>query len=273
MPTRCKGWMVVLLLGGTMAYALAEELTLTTYYPSPRGVYQELRTQGDVAIGRLDAPSARLEIVGASDLTGNALQVRSANQSTLLLVQNNGNAAIGASTVPAGYKLYVAGMIGSTTGGYTFPDGTVQTTAAGGSFTFPSDGSVACVAAAGAPGTRAAFPSCPAISLGTWTTITLSSSVVGSNAKVAIISSRCYGGSPSPAHTYVFFRPVGSTLNDTSWSGLMNQGCQANAELWGGGSDFDTNTTLVPLNSNKQFQVYISAPSNGTGIVSVVGYY
>jgi len=28
---------------GTTLYALAEELILTTYYPSPRGVYQELR--------------------------------------------------------------------------------------------------------------------------------------------------------------------------------------------------------------------------------------
>ena len=38
MSTKLNGWMVVLLLHGTMAYALAEEITLTTSYPSPRGV-------------------------------------------------------------------------------------------------------------------------------------------------------------------------------------------------------------------------------------------
>ena len=119
MDVRLNGWMVVLLLGGTMAYAIAEEITLTTYYPSPRGVYQELRTAGDMAIGRLDAPSARLEIVGASDSAGNALQVRSANQNTLLLVQNDGKVGIG--TPAAGYKLDVNGTVNAT--GIRLPTG------------------------------------------------------------------------------------------------------------------------------------------------------
>ena len=35
-----KPWLVVGLLLGTAVYALAEDLTLTTYYPSPRGVYR-----------------------------------------------------------------------------------------------------------------------------------------------------------------------------------------------------------------------------------------
>ena len=34
----------------------AGEITLTTYYPSPRGVYQELRTSGNVQIGSIEAP-------------------------------------------------------------------------------------------------------------------------------------------------------------------------------------------------------------------------
>ena len=42
MLTRLKGWIVLTVLLGMMAYVLAEELTLTTYYPSPRGVYNEL---------------------------------------------------------------------------------------------------------------------------------------------------------------------------------------------------------------------------------------
>jgi hypothetical protein len=33
--------MVLIVLVGTMAYAIAENITLTTYYPSPRGVSDE----------------------------------------------------------------------------------------------------------------------------------------------------------------------------------------------------------------------------------------
>ena len=45
MTSRFKGWVLFGLLLGTTAYALAESMTLTTYYPSPRGIYKELRTQ------------------------------------------------------------------------------------------------------------------------------------------------------------------------------------------------------------------------------------
>ncbi|MBI3324237.1 MAG: tail fiber domain-containing protein [Candidatus Omnitrophica bacterium] len=45
MPQRWQGWMVVGLLLGTSAAAIAEEITLTTYYPSPRGVYDQLRVR------------------------------------------------------------------------------------------------------------------------------------------------------------------------------------------------------------------------------------
>jgi len=56
-------WLVVLLLLGTLSYALAEDVTLTTYYPSPRGVYNELR-----------ANTAKIEgdlIVNGNTLLGN----------------------------------------------------------------------------------------------------------------------------------------------------------------------------------------------------------
>ena len=36
------GWLVVLMTG-VMGQALAEDITVSTYYPSPRGVYDELR--------------------------------------------------------------------------------------------------------------------------------------------------------------------------------------------------------------------------------------
>ncbi len=111
MTGRLQSWMVPLLLLGTMAYALAEELTLTTYYPSPRGVYNELRTQGDVAIGKLDAPNARLEIRGRTLGTSeNALAVGNLNGEARLVVQDDGNVGIG--TTSPGQKLHVAGPVG-----------------------------------------------------------------------------------------------------------------------------------------------------------------
>jgi hypothetical protein len=46
MSERLKNWLVFGLLVGTAAYGIAEEITMSTYYPSPRGVYNELRTVG-----------------------------------------------------------------------------------------------------------------------------------------------------------------------------------------------------------------------------------
>ena len=36
MSTRLKGWLIVGLLLATTVYCIAEEISLTTYYPSPR---------------------------------------------------------------------------------------------------------------------------------------------------------------------------------------------------------------------------------------------
>lgn len=47
-----QGWLVFAMLLGTMAYAIAEEVTLTTLYPSPRGMYAQLRVRDGVTIGR-----------------------------------------------------------------------------------------------------------------------------------------------------------------------------------------------------------------------------
>ena len=56
--------------------------------------------------------------------------------SDLMTIQDNGNVGIG-STSP-GQKLSVAGTIESTSGGFKFPDGTTQTTAASGGTSLPS---------------------------------------------------------------------------------------------------------------------------------------
>jgi len=100
MDTKLQGWMVVTLLLGTIVYAIAEEITLVTYYPSPRGVYQELRTRGDVGIGLLEAPGARLHIVQTS---GNrAFRVDDEQgDTTPFLIDQDGNVGIGISSSTA----------------------------------------------------------------------------------------------------------------------------------------------------------------------------
>ena len=57
---RTIGWAVLTLGGALTVVAVAEDVTVSTYDPSPKGVYQELRTTGDVHIGDLTAAGARL---------------------------------------------------------------------------------------------------------------------------------------------------------------------------------------------------------------------
>ena len=129
MAERLKPWLVLVLLLGTLTYALAEELTLTTYYPSPRGVYHELRASGDVAIGKLEAPGARLEIVGSgTSAATSALRVTNSEGTALLDVQNGGNVGIGTTT--PGAKLEVRGSIKMVNG--TEGPGKVLTSDSGG---------------------------------------------------------------------------------------------------------------------------------------------
>jgi len=77
MHAAMRGWLVAGLLLGTMAYAIAEDVTLTTYYPSPRGVYKELQTRettllatasGNVGIGHSSASSVDTKL----DVSGHA---------------------------------------------------------------------------------------------------------------------------------------------------------------------------------------------------------
>ncbi len=66
--TSLRSWLVPLILLGVIGYALAEDLTLTTYYPSPRGVYKEVRVTDRLAVGTT-TPTAQVEVVAPAPIT------------------------------------------------------------------------------------------------------------------------------------------------------------------------------------------------------------
>ena len=101
MERTLKAWTVGAIVLGTMAYAMAEDVTMTTYYPSPRGVYKELRSNNDtflavqggsVAIGAASA-SAKLDVTGTTLLRG-TLTLQDGTQGTdrVLMSDANGQA-------------------------------------------------------------------------------------------------------------------------------------------------------------------------------------
>lgn len=67
----------------------------------------------------------------STDSSGNALYIDNSASTPLLVARNDGNVGIGTNS-PAS-KLTVTGYINTTSGGYIFPDGTIQTTASTGS--------------------------------------------------------------------------------------------------------------------------------------------
>ncbi len=89
-------------LGDDALYALAEEISLTTYYPSPMGVYQELR----VGSGELNTPHAKLQVNKPEEDGGLAVRVTDQpNDSTPFVIDQDGNVGIG--TTDPGDPLHV----------------------------------------------------------------------------------------------------------------------------------------------------------------------
>jgi len=88
MDTKLQGWMVVTLLLGTIVYAIAEEITLVTYYPSPRGVYEELRVTERVVIGTEEVPE-KVHGRGESEETETEEEADAENQATRARAANN----------------------------------------------------------------------------------------------------------------------------------------------------------------------------------------
>lgn len=85
--------LVFLFVLSSLTFCEEEEFTITTYYPSPYGSYNELTTYSNTYLA-------------------------------------TGSGKVGIGTSSPGQKLSVAGTIESTSGGIKFPDGTTQTTAA-----------------------------------------------------------------------------------------------------------------------------------------------
>jgi len=116
-------------------------------FENANGIQVIVRGNGDVGIGTAN-PLYSLDVNGGS----NGFRAKAATTSSdgtistfenangiQAIVRGNGNVGIG-TTAPA-FRLDVAGQVRSSIGGFVFPDGTVQTTAGGGSITAVNAGS------------------------------------------------------------------------------------------------------------------------------------
>ena len=112
--SRITLWTTLGVLFALMAHAIAEDITLTTYYPSPRGVYQQLRTTdetllategGNVGIGTT-SPVNQLDVEGAA-VIGAAYSGATLAPTDGLLVQGN----VGIGTTAPVVPLDVAGGV------------------------------------------------------------------------------------------------------------------------------------------------------------------
>ncbi|MBI2885018.1 MAG: hypothetical protein HYY15_02470 [Candidatus Omnitrophica bacterium] len=104
MRTAKSSALIPVVLLGTMAYAVAEDLTLSTTYPSPRGVYRELRvgssdplpqTKATLHIRNLDAADGLAFRVDDEDDGGVTLE----RDATPFVITNSGQVGIG-TTAP-----------------------------------------------------------------------------------------------------------------------------------------------------------------------------
>ena len=121
MKTAWREWFVVGVLLATTAYVVAEELSLTTCYPSPKGAYQTLSStssshfatyEGGVGIGTADPGTAKLAVMGGN------VGIGTTNPGDFRLDVLSANGPIRISRASHG----VGGMGGILFGGYNAND-------------------------------------------------------------------------------------------------------------------------------------------------------
>src|SRR3989338_1521122 len=100
-------WMIAVLLLAAAAYAVDEEMTLTTYYPSPRGVYAQLRAGGG---GPFPIPTGSLHVVKPTDDGNLAFRVddEQPNDLSPFVIDQAGNVGIGTAVPNASALLDLA---------------------------------------------------------------------------------------------------------------------------------------------------------------------
>ena len=100
--------MALLVLGAALTVvAIAEDVTVSTYYPSPKGVYQQLRTSSDVHIGNLGNAAARLHVEQAGAADAFRVDDQASPDATPFVIDQNGNVGLG--TANPGWKLDIVG--------------------------------------------------------------------------------------------------------------------------------------------------------------------
>lgn len=106
------GLMALLFLFGSSTVAIAEDITLTTYYPAPRGVYEEIRTTNNTYLA---------SVAGAL-VVGTSLDPRGTTNGRLI-VAGPGQPPDGTGNCPAGTAWYDENNSGTIDGTECHPTG------------------------------------------------------------------------------------------------------------------------------------------------------